>query len=50
MTFQDAKKRFSNRTEDYARYRPGYPREVLRLLREVLRLLRVLHAGHRRPR
>ena len=32
MTFRDAKKRFSNRVEDYARYRPGYPREVLRLL------------------
>lgn len=32
MTFQDAKERFSNRAEDYARYRPGYPREVLSLL------------------
>jgi len=32
MTFQDAKKRFSNRAEDYARYRPGYPREILGLL------------------
>jgi len=33
MTFEDAKKRFSNRAEDYARYRPGYPREVLALLK-----------------
>lgn len=32
MTFQDAKKRFSNRVADYVRYRPDYPREVLRLL------------------
>ena len=32
MTFQDAKQRFSNRAEDYARYRPGYPREILDLL------------------
>jgi SAM-dependent methyltransferase len=32
MTFQDAKQRFSNRAEDYARYRPGYPREILSLM------------------
>jgi len=32
MTFADAKQRFSNRAADYARYRPGYPREVLDLL------------------
>ncbi len=32
MTFADAKERFSNRTADYVRYRPGYPREVLDLL------------------
>ena len=32
MTFTDATKRFSNRAEDYARYRPGYPREILDLL------------------
>jgi len=32
MTFQDAKQRFSNRAEDYARYRPGYPREILDLM------------------
>lgn len=28
----DPKQRFSGRVRDYARYRPGYPREVLRLL------------------
>ena len=33
MTFADTKQRFSNRAEDYARYRPGYPREVLDVLR-----------------
>ena len=33
MTFADSKKRFSNRAADYTRYRPGYPREVLDLLR-----------------
>lgn len=33
MTFGDAKQRFSNRAADYARYRPGYPREVLEVLR-----------------
>jgi len=33
MTFGDAKHRFSNRAADYARYRPGYPREVLDVLR-----------------
>jgi SAM-dependent methyltransferase len=32
MTFDDAKQRFSNRAEDYARYRPGYPREILQVL------------------
>jgi SAM-dependent methyltransferase len=32
MTFPDAKQRFSNRAEDYARYRPGYPREILQLM------------------
>jgi SAM-dependent methyltransferase len=30
----DSKERFSNRVEDYARYRPGYPREVLDVLRD----------------
>lgn len=33
MTFTDSKQRFSDRAGDYARYRPGYPREVLDLLR-----------------
>ena len=33
MTFADAKQRFSNRVADYVRYRPGYPAEVLPLLR-----------------
>lgn len=33
MTFGDAKQRFSNRAADYARYRPGYPHEVLEVLR-----------------
>ena len=34
MTFTDSKLRFSNRVTDYARYRPGYPREVLNMLRK----------------
>jgi SAM-dependent methyltransferase len=34
MTFADAKQRFSSRVADYARYRPGYPRGVVQLLRE----------------
>jgi SAM-dependent methyltransferase len=33
MTFADAKQRFSNRVADYVRYRPGYPPEVLAVLR-----------------
>src|ERR1700732_4463749 len=33
MTFADSKQRFSNRVADYVRYRPGYPAEVLTLLR-----------------
>jgi len=33
MTFTDAKQRFSNRVADYVRYRPGYPPEVLPVLR-----------------
>jgi SAM-dependent methyltransferase len=33
MTFADSKQRFSDRAADYARYRPGYPRELLSLLR-----------------
>ncbi|MFY9691750.1 MAG: class I SAM-dependent methyltransferase [Candidatus Acidiferrales bacterium] len=30
----DSKERFSSRVEDYVRYRPGYPREVLDVLRD----------------
>ena len=30
----DPKQRFSNRVEDYVRYRPGYPREILDVLRD----------------
>jgi SAM-dependent methyltransferase len=33
MTTPDPTQRFSDRAEDYARYRPGYPREILTLLR-----------------
>lgn len=33
MTFTDAKQRFSSRVADYVRCRPGYPSEVLTLLR-----------------
>ena len=32
MTFSDSKQRFSNRTSDYVRYRPGYPDELIPLL------------------
>ncbi len=34
MTFANAKQRFSNRVEDYVRYRPGYPAGVLGFLAE----------------
>jgi SAM-dependent methyltransferase len=34
MTFSDSKERFSNRVEDYVRYRPGYPAALLDLLRD----------------
>jgi SAM-dependent methyltransferase len=33
MAATDSKERFSNRVADYVRYRPGYPREVIDLLR-----------------
>ena len=33
MPFADSKQRFSNRVADYVRYRPGYPTEVITLLR-----------------
>ena len=36
---QDSQQRFSDRVENYVRYRPGYPRELLDVLRE--------HAGLR---
>lgn len=35
---KDSKLRFSNRAENYARYRPGYPREVLAFLEEECNL------------
>jgi SAM-dependent methyltransferase len=34
MSFTDSKQRFSSRAADYARYRPGYPREVIDLLQK----------------
>jgi SAM-dependent methyltransferase len=34
MAFTDSKLRFSNRVDDYARHRPGYPRETLDILRK----------------
>jgi SAM-dependent methyltransferase len=34
MLAQDATARFSSRVEKYVRYRPGYPKDVLRLLRD----------------
>ncbi len=30
---KDSKQRFSDRVDDYVKYRPGYPAEVLRALR-----------------
>lgn len=33
MSLQDATQRFSSRVDNYARYRPGYPPEVMDLLR-----------------
>jgi SAM-dependent methyltransferase len=33
VTFTDAKQRFSSRVADYVRYRPGYPFELITLLR-----------------
>lgn len=42
MTFSNAKQRFSNRVEDYVRYRPGYPAGVLDFLAEHCGL----HRGH----
>src|SRR5690242_7847217 len=34
MSKSDSKQRFSNRVENYVKYRPDYPREILSLLRE----------------
>jgi SAM-dependent methyltransferase len=34
MPVQNATQRFSSRVDNYVRYRPGYPREVLNLLRK----------------
>ena len=34
MLTTDPKQRFSNRVEDYVRYRPGYPREIVDVLRD----------------
>lgn len=34
VAHSDSKSRFSNRVEDYVRYRPGYPAEILSLLRK----------------
>src|SRR5947208_14438000 len=42
MTFADAKQRFSTRVADYVRYRPGYPAEMIALLRTECGL----RAGH----
>jgi SAM-dependent methyltransferase len=33
MTFTDSKQRFSSRVADYVRFRPGYPSELIALLR-----------------
>jgi len=34
MPVKDATQRFSSRVDNYVRYRPGYPREVIQLLRD----------------
>ena len=34
----NATSRFSDRVENYVRYRPGYPAEALRVLRDECRL------------
>ena len=38
MITSDPKSRFSNRVEDYVRYRPGYPRGVIDLMRKECEL------------
>jgi ubiquinone/menaquinone biosynthesis C-methylase UbiE len=40
MTMLDPTKRFTGRTENYARYRPGYPGEIIGLLRDHCGLVR----------
>lgn len=35
---QDSKKRFSNRVEDYVKYRPGYPPSIIYFLQEEYKL------------
>src|SRR5689334_15232985 len=37
---QTSTSRFSNRAEDYAKYRPGYPRELFELLKQECGLFR----------
>jgi len=39
-TTPDSKQRFSNRVEDYVRYRPGYPAQILDVLRRDCALTR----------
>ena len=34
--------RFSDRVENYVKYRPGYPAEVLNLFRDEMNLLRAI--------
>jgi SAM-dependent methyltransferase len=38
MLIQDSKSRFSNRVDNYSRYRPGYPHGVIGLLRKACEL------------
>lgn len=38
MLIRDSKSRFSNRVGNYSRYRPGYPHEVIGLLRKACEL------------
>ena len=37
-SFQDSKQRFSNRVENYIKYRPGYPEEIIGYLKEKINL------------
>jgi len=36
--FQDSKQRFSSRVENYIKYRPGYPEEIINYLKERINL------------